>query len=211
MTKRIFVPQLQNLKKYNFISVREKSAEEFLSGFNIDSKNILDPTLLIERKYWYSLTENNKIREKYVLVYKLRRNNILNEMAEHIAKKEHLKIVYINNVSFDFKNRGKVYSHVSIEKLLTLFKNAEYVVTDSFHATVFSVVFERQFFIHLPGKTNARIIDFLNMLNISGRCFDKKEDISLKDDINYANVNDLLEREKQKSLSYLSNKLNEIK
>ena len=196
-----------NLKKYSFITVREESAVKYINNFNLDAKLVLDPTLLVEKKLWHQLANDYKPKEDFVLVYKLRQDEKLNNLAERIANENGLKIIYITNTVFNKNSNGKTLVNKKLSIVLSLFKNANYVVTDSFHATVLSIIFEKKFCTHLPGKTNARIIDFLDMLSISERIYYDVEFYSYNDEINYLKVNSILEEKKKIDLEYIRKKM----
>lgn len=199
-----------NLKKYNFITVREKSAVKYITDFNLDAKLVLDPTLLVEKSLWHKLANNYKLDYEYVLVYKLRQDEKLNSLAEKIAKENNIKIIYITNTVFNKNSNGENYINKDLATVLALFKNAKYVVTDSFHATVLSIIFEKKFSTHLPGKTNARIVDFLNMLSISERIYDDIDTFDYNNSIDYDSINNKLEETKQLDLEFIKNKMESL-
>ena len=196
-----------SLLKYESITVREKSAVSFLKKNNFQSKLILDPTLIVNKDIWLKMAKECN-EKNYVLVYKLRQDKYLNLMSEIIAKEKNLKIIYVTNTIFNNNKNGKNYINKNINVVLGLFKSASYVVTDSFHATVFSVIFEKNFYTHLPGKTNSRIVDFLEMLNLSNRIFDEKLNINDYESIDYEYVNKILESKQSESIQILKNMFN---
>lgn len=196
-----------NLKKYNFVTVREKSATEFLSTIGIESTLMLDPTLLIDKSFYYQLA-NKKLKKGYVLVYKLRSDSKLDDYAQLLSSSKKIKIKYITNTSLMKNKKGKTYANKNLNMVLSLFKNADYIVTDSFHATVLSVIFGKEFYVHLPGKTNSRIVDFLNLLSLPDRIF---EEIEKKDGIiDYKIVDEKIESMRQDNLQLLSRLLSNL-
>lgn len=199
-----------NLKKYNFITVREKSAVDYINNFNLDSSLVLDPTLLVEKSLWYKLASNYKLDQEYVLVYKLRQDEKLNFLAKKIADENKIKIIYITNTVFNKNNNGVNYVNKDLATVLALFKNAKYVVTDSFHATVLSIIFEKKFSTHLPGKTNSRIIDFLNLLSIPERIYDDIDSFDYNASIDYDSVNKKLLEKRQLDLDFFKNKMESL-
>lgn len=196
------------LNKYQFITVREKSAVEFVSKFGVSARHVLDPTLLVNRTEYYNLASPKINKGKYVLVYKLRHDEQLDKLALVLSKKYNLEIKYITNSIFFRNKNGKNYPNKSINKVLAMFRDSQYVVTDSFHATVLSTIFEKEFYTHLPGKTNSRIIDFLDMLDLSDRYFDDFERIKFDDiKIDYTLIDNIVSRKKIEDLDYIKHSL----
>ena len=96
-------------------------------------------------------------------------------------------------------------------KFLELIKNAEYVICTSFHATVFSIIFNKKFFIVPHKKTSSRITTLLNKFGLSDRIVYTLDEFSKQDynkEINYENVNKKIEEEKEKSINWLKNAIN---
>lgn len=196
---------LKNLKKYCFITVREESAVSFLNQLGISSNCILDPTLLVNKSVWFSICSKKIYRKRYILVYKLRQDDQLNKLAEKIQKAENekLDILYITNTYFNKNGKGKNIINPKLEYVLQLFKNSEYVVTDSFHANVLAVIFQKNYFVHLPGDTNSRIIDFNKKIGQEKRIIDNYEECNIFDKIDYYKVDMILENEKKKSFDII--------
>ncbi len=185
---------INHLKKYSLLTLREYESADFLnSKFNLNSFAILDPTLMIEPSFWYNLCENKKNKNKYILVYQLRHNKLIDEYVKLVESKTNLKAIRVSTQIYDvLKNNTKVLKHPKY--ILTLFKNAELVITDSFHATVFSIIFNRQFIDILPPNTSLRIIDLLHILNIDNRILTSFDNLTLLNDtIDYLQVNSILQ------------------
>ena len=137
---------------------------------------ILDPTLMLDRDTWLELADREIKTEPYVLVYRLRKNKELDAYARALAKKKHCKILKVSSSVYDWLGYGKKEILKDPRRVLSLFKNAAAVVTDSFHATVFSIVFNQQFVDFLPPKTYKRITDLLQMLGLENRIRRGEED-----------------------------------
>ena len=81
------------------------------------------------------------------------------------------------------------------EIVLSIFKDADLVITDSFHATILSIIFNKQFIDVLPPNTSLRIVDLLNTLNLNGQIIKSYDDLDmLNNKIEYELVNDKLEK-----------------
>lgn len=205
-----------NINNIDYISVREDSAVKIindLTGMNVN--HVLDPTLLADRCIWDKLMcDDKKNKFKYLLVYRLTDNEEVLRAAELISKRLNLKVLYINNLVL-FKNdlirktryKFKDIKGVGPSEFVTLVKNASFVVTDSFHGTAFSIIFNKDF-ITVPHKTRGtRMVSLLNLLKLDHRLITHtkqlKNDYPLK--IDYEIPNKLLEREKDKSFAFLKN------
>lgn len=200
----------EKLSRYDAITVREKSAVEFLNQIGVKSNCVLDPTLLVDKNMYETISEIRYIKKDYILVYKLRQDQKLNELAKKIADKYKLKIVFVSNTIFNNNKEGKTFINPQLSKLISLFKYSSFVITDSFHATVLSVIFEKEFYTHLPGKTNARIIDFVDSLELNDRVFYDSCDFEKNKNINYSNVNSKLKVMRDKSNDIILNILKKI-
>lgn len=195
------LPEL--LKKYETILVRENTAEEIIKekGFN-NVKQVLDPTLLLNNEEWSSLAEKTKLDGKeYILVYQLHHNK---QMEDYLKKlKKHTKLpIYRVHPSFYYGFKpGKFLYLPTPGQYISYIKNAKYIVTDSFHGTVFSLIFNKNFVDILPGETSTRIESILKLVNQENRIIRDFNDFSwLEKDIDYKNINKIMSEEREKSL-----------
>lgn len=141
------------LEKYKWISVREESGQKYLEKLlnrNVDL--VVDPTFLLSKEQWEEYITERQIKEKYVFTYFLGQSTKQRKIVEKYAKENNLKIVSLPHVE------GKIYAcdinfgdiqlyDVNVRQFLSLIKYAEVVFTDSFHAGVFSNIFETQYWI----------------------------------------------------------------
>lgn len=172
--KKVFKESLSSFKA---ISVRESDAVTLLR--DATSKKVihtLDPTLLLSREEWDSICESRKIDDGYIFCYFLGTDKKMREVAQYFAKKHNLKIVtlpYLQNRSNKVDgNFGDIKLwDVSPCDFLSLIKYAKFVFTDSFHSTVFSYIYNKQFvtFSRTEGKTNSRMVNLLELLDLTDR------------------------------------------
>ncbi len=196
------------LKKYSKILVREKSAKEILEKHNIKNvEQVLDPTLLLSQNEWEELANktNLKKKEKYILIYQLHANKEFNNYAKRFAKSKNMKLLRLSPSFYHITRSGKLIYLPTQYELLWYFKNADYILTDSFHATVFSIIFNKKFIDILPlNKTGTRIESILDLLKIDNRILEDYNDFnSIDKNIDYESVNKKLEEEKQRSIELL--------
>lgn len=200
------------LKKYDSILVRENTAVNIIknAGFK-DVKEVLDPTLILDKDNWEKMIEPIKENKKYIFIYQLHHNKFFNKYARYISKKTGLELIRVNpSIYFKFKP-GKFRYNVNPGQFLDYIKNAEYVLTDSFHGTVFSILFNKKFVDILPNETSTRITSLLELLNLNDRILHDKLDYeSLIKEIDYTQVNNILRNEQEKSLNNLKESLRGI-
>ena len=204
------------LRKYNSILVREKSAVDIIKsvGYKGNVELVLDPTLLLKKDEWISLIdkEKNKIKkekEPYVLVYQLHHNKKFDEYVKLIKRKTKLKIKRINTSIFFGLKPGELVLLPTIAEFLYYIENAKYVLTDSFHGTVFSIIFNKKMVDILPKVTGTRIESILELFGIKNRILKNYNDISIMDqEIDFDKINKKLDSEREKSLKSLKDSLN---
>ena len=200
------------LNDFKAISVREKQGQQIIKDLcNLDVPVVLDPTLLLNKNDWLKLNFHKVKRNKYILLYCLRKSDLLNEMAEKIKEVDDLELVALN------PRTRFMYSKFSAatagpEEFVELFMNAEYVLTNSFHGMAFSINFNKKFLVDLDTKsaqnTNSRLLNILELLDLTDRIVSEPQDISkMYEEIDYKKVNEILDIERQKSLSYLKTSL----
>ena len=197
------------LSDFDFISVREEDSKVPLE--NIINKNVdvvLDPTLLLSKEKWDEYLDKKIVNEKYVLAYNIEPNKRYINLVNYVAKEKKCKIIYFDKENIGYKY--PLFSAYSFDPFdfINLIKNAEYIVTTSFHATVFSIIFNKQFWVIPHAQTGARVINLLSQFNLNYRIIknDNFEHIFL-DEVNYKMVNKQLELERKKSADWLKNSL----
>lgn len=199
----------KNLFNYFSISLREKKDIKFLEKITENNiKWVLDPVFLLEKKEWECLTKRY-LSKKYVLVYALHEQDVY-KVAERIAKLKNIDIICIEN-GFSSPIKAKYIRTAGITEFLSYIKDAEYVVTDSFHGAAFSIIFEKNLKIVLKKKykeLNSRLetlIEEFQLKNVQVTYEDK--DNLLLEKIYYKECNKNIERYILESKKYLKNAL----
>lgn len=191
------------LKKYQAISVREKSGLTILDKIGI--KNgcwVLDPTFLLRKKDWEQIEKRISLPQKYLLVYNLNRNPKISEVAVKIAAEKNLKIVNLAQ-SLSFIKGAKNIIYPTPNTFIYLFKNADYIVTDSFHGTAFSINFERQFVCVPAPRFNSRLESILELINESDRLLMSNDLGISKREIDYSVVTPIIDEERKKADAFI--------
>lgn len=194
------------LDKYEYISVREDTGVEILHRLGrTDAVQCLDPTLLLTREEWESYTGNQYDGKQYVLTYNLHHDPEIDKYASALSEKYDIPIWNISYNWHDIVRKGHLCWCPSVENFLGMIKHARFVVADSFHATVFSIIFERPFVTITPEIASSRISSILNMLGIGERNIRKFKDTSLMEvPIDYAAVKEKLREKQKESMAYLA-------
>ncbi|CUM74693.1 Polysaccharide pyruvyl transferase [Anaerostipes hadrus] len=189
----------QLLKNYDKITVREDSALSLVEQAGYSAVQILDPTMIFGGKRWKELTP--KIKEKdYVLLYQLNANREMDEYAEKFAKKAGLKLLRVSVEAHNCMRVGKFKWCLSPFEFLSYIKNADYMITDSFHGTAFAIMFNTQFIEVLPKEKIARNLSVLQQFGIENRILRDYSDYSyIGENIEYNSVNKKLNNERKKS------------
>ena len=161
------------LDNFTALSTRERDLSDFIVSLSgKECPVVCDPTMLIVKDD-YAKLEKITTKEKYLLIYQMNKSDYLYKVAKHIAKKKFLKIIEINNNLYDYKFHGhKTYYSCSPEKFLSLIKNASFIVTNSFHGTVFSLIYEKPFTVVKSQSRNSRIVELCERFSVENKIID---------------------------------------
>lgn len=166
-----------HLESFDAISVRESNTVIFLEELTgKKTECVLDPTLLLCKEDWDKICTERIVKDKYIFCYFLGNDMRERKIAKEFAKKLKLKIVTLPHLdlikkSDIFFGDRKLYD-VSPQMFISLIKNAKYVLTDSFHAAVFSNIFRTKYYVFERDGTvemSSRISTLLKMTNASER------------------------------------------
>lgn len=203
-------------KQFDAISVREDSAIELCKKYlDVDAIQVLDPTMLLKKEDYTDLVKQDNIpeRENILFNYILDKSDEKNIIVETIIKESKLHPIYgALPYVFYLKKSKKDLSDcifISVPEWIAGFRDAKFVMTDSFHGTVFSILFNKPFVVFAnEDRGNTRLTSLLKMFNLEERLitsadFDKKLFY-----LDYYEINKILEKERDKSITYLLNALN---
>ena len=197
------------LSRYDSISLRETSGVYIVSKLGIkESVNVVDPTLLLNGEEWRKISSNKYSNDDYILVYNLNRNKKIDMYAENLSKNTGLKVRFLSYQLHEFYKKGKIMCNPKVEDFLALIDNAKYVITDSFHATAFSINFNTPFVIVYPEKYSTRLQSILKITGLENRVAQDENDLDVvKREIDFEKVNKRINIEREKSLSWLKESL----
>lgn len=207
----------EHLRKYQFISCREKYGTDILCSLSpVPVETVLDPTLLVNSEEWREIAVKPSIEGKYILCYFIGDRRYYRKFAEQLSKQLNLPLVFIPVSFLDFSQNDNLKWETGPCEFLGLIDNAEVVLTDSFHGTIFSINFNKTFysFIKHSGKEtmdNMRIVDILERMNL----IDRLKESYVGGDIDYSPIdyigtNKLLQVERSISETYIEKVLQSV-
>lgn len=199
------------IAKYDHISVREDDGLNILHRFGFDNGvHVVDPTLLLSGEDWKKFASVKKVpKHGYVFVYNLNRNGLIKEVAQAIAQEKGLRIINFAD-TFDFIKGAENRFGNTAEDFVNHIANADYVVTDSFHGTAFSLNLNRQVIVVKAPRYNSRIESILRLAgSLETRLVGSVQEglNALAAPIDYQEVNPRMEAAREKSYEYLKNAL----
>ncbi len=197
----------EKVSRINFVSVRENSGVKILNNLGLkNTKQVLDPVFLLQEKYW---KDNfvTQITEKYIFVYDFDSNKQIQEIAKHAARQFGLKIFTVNqNIKYADKN----FYRKGPETFLSLIYGATYVISNSFHAVAFSLIFNKLFLVvDRNEEINTRMRDIMNLVELSNLYLEEGEFKTFdKIKVDYGKVNEILKNKIKESKFFLKKALN---
>lgn len=194
-----------------YLSVREQQGAKIIKELTgRDAQVVLDPTLLLSKEDWCNIQKKPKkmIKEKYILTYFLgEKTQKLNEEISKLSKDENLKIINLCDIE------DKDFYACGPSEFLYLFNNAELVLTDSFHACVFSMIFNKPFYVFDRNSKgmksmNSRLDTLLSTFKQEQRKINSLDSIDDVFECDYKESYEILKIKQNESLTFLKNALN---
>ena len=202
----------KNLKYLDCISVREKSSVPFIQSLtNKKVYECCDPAFLVDEEYYDKMISEAQISDKekpFIYVYILEINQEIVDFANKLAREKGLKICYYSQYHNDFEGECENCYTDSPSEFLYRLKNAEYVLTNSFHCVVFSLLFKKQFLSFFRSSISIKSSDLLDKFNLKSRLVKDSENVDIDKPINFDMVDTIIKKMRVDSLDYLSNSLN---
>lgn len=210
------------LNRINCLSTREEAGIKLVEQLSDNKATLVcDPTLLLNKKEWMDIQKEEPIiKEKYILCYFLGKNIEHRKFAERLKEKTGCKIVSLNHADEYVKYSDKFCDYAPYDigpaEWINLIRNAEYVCTDSFHGTVFSLINNTKFFTferysnkNSKVSTNSRIYSLLGIVDLKERILSGTEDVDdvIKMQINFDNVNEKIDKFRECSKIFLKNSI----
>lgn len=199
------------LKRVSTISVREEEARIIMKqNFNLDAKVVVDPTVLAGRECFELLADDFDYND-YLLFYSLNGSIEAIQMAEKVARYfDYEEIELSGRRKSLIPKKHKVIYDAGPKDFISLIKNCKYVVTDSFHGTVFAILFHKPF-ISIPHKTRGgRLKTLLSFVGLNGRLTSKFNTKIVCEAIEWDDVDKRIEKRRTESLEFIENVISEI-
>lgn len=196
----------QLMQTYDGISVRESSGVVICKNvFGREAFNHLDPTLLLEASDYSALIpKSSKEKSPYVCSYMLDMTVEKQRIAEYLARNSKS---FIRNI---YPSVSSNECYIRVEDWLRTIRDAEYVVTDSFHGMAFSIIFNKQFVcLNNPKRGSARFVSLLSKLDLLDRLIDVEKanhesiDNILQHNIDYTSINKTIQNFRLEAFEYL--------
>lgn len=197
---------------HNKISVREYQGADLIKELTgKEVKTVLDPTMLLSVKDWESVIKEPKNipKKKFILTYILGDNSFeRREFINQVAEQYDLEVINLCDIQ-----SPELYV-IGVGEFLWYLKNADIIFADSFHAGVFSILFEKPFYIlnriGTPINMNTRFQTLLDTFEIQDRFLEEYDIKLVNKNINYDKINKILEKRKDESIEFLKQALGEI-
>lgn len=192
------------LNNFTAISVRELETQQYLENF-LEHRNFvlqhLDPVFLLGKEVWAAFPRIKGLPYPYILCYPMSGHPQLQGAIQRLKELTGYKVVVLTS-ELTFLKGDVTIKSAGVEEFINLFKNAEYVLTTSFHGTAFSAIFNKKFFSFLGNSAPGRITGLLSQLELQGRIINNLEDITTQE-IDYRKANVMIEENRQKAIEYL--------
>ena len=197
------------LEPYSAVSVREAKGQELVrAATGREATVVLDPTLLLTREQWAELALPPKLKTPYILCYYISDHAVLDPYAMELKARTGLPVVQIG-----LRRKLPYADHMVLDagtrEFLGLFQNAAYVLTTSFHGTVFSIQFGKEFYTTIAPKEMAhpqgsRVYSLLQRLGCTSRAAGMAQTDGLDTPVDYETVNANLSAQRERCLSWLA-------
>ena len=196
------------LQKYDGISVRESSGVEVIHQMNCQpAMHVLDPTLMLSKEEWCEAlnisSSCKKARKGYVLLYQLNFNDKMKIFAERLAKENNLNWYIVSAAYKIAPSKAKILNNLAPEEFVSLINGADYVVTDSFHGTAFSLNFHKNVYVFNPPKYSTRLSSILTLVDSESRLVEDEMDWSRYPAINFETVDAIFQTEREKGKEFI--------
>lgn len=187
------------VRKFGAVSVREDSGVKLCKDYlEVNAKHVLDPTMLLTKEDYLAIIDAYKQEKECESV-----NGLFCYMLDITERKQSV----MNSVSMAWNTEYTLCKESYMEEWLNAFYSAKVVLVDSFHGTVFSIIFNKPFWVVGNAKRgNARFASLLKMFGLEERLIDLQDcsSVDWKTEINWQSVNEKLEHYRRSSITFLS-------
>ena len=184
---------------YPFLSLREKAGAELAKKclhLNYPVESHVDPVLLLDAGSWRHIAKKPKEKD-YIFLYTMLPSDTIFRKASELGQKTGLPVLWANDKYYHIYRGISHRLAVSPDELLGYIADARYIVTNSFHGTAFSIIFEKKFIVEAAISKGSRIGNLLSLLGLDNRDYEQ-----IDNDINWPIVQQSIERERKRTTEY---------
>ena len=200
---------IRTIRAYKSVSVREECLRDTMRKYGVSCDVHVDPSLLLSASEWMEIVPadgGKHLDDRYILVYALRCDPCMEKLLLRLKEKTNMQAVILSASARCRLKGDLIIRDAGPLEFLRLVHDASFILTNSFHGTCFSVVFEKDFYSIARDKGETRINGLLDLLGLGERIISKQEQITLEG-IPYARVNARLDIERQRARQYLKTAL----
>ena len=204
----MFYPVRKYISSLGNVSVRETEGKNLISKLTGRvPEQLIDPTFLLSCEEWKEIAKPSNIKGKYILLYIMQKDDAVYSYVEKIKREQNLPVVEISRYGYKYPFVDTILVDVGPAEFLGLFMNAEFICTNSYHGLVFSLIFNKEFCLVPSKKFRGRIYNLLKLLDIYIQpSLDVDEELKAKLDRKY--VDEIIRKERDKSVAYLNRCIN---
>ncbi|MCF0126891.1 MAG: polysaccharide pyruvyl transferase family protein [Clostridia bacterium] len=193
-------------KSFYKISVREQNFSKYINeNLGLCSKTVVDPIFLLNREEWRELCPIPMIEEDYIFVYSFNEDDFFYEVLKELSDREKSKIIAVKYKKDNRYPSGvKQIDNAGPLQFMNYIYYAKNVLTNSFHGTAFSILFNKKFVSVKPKLFSERLDSLLNLCELQDHLISKKENITkIDEEIPYKKVDEILQRMKNSSVEFI--------
>lgn len=195
------------IEDFEICSVREKDGCNIIANISEEQKTRvdIDPVFLLDKNEWQNAFEiKDECKKRYAVLYLFKITAPINSLVEQLYSSGY-EIVYIGKpLKNPFSVPVKLLGEIGPVEFVKLFFNASFVVTNSFHGTAFSILFNKPFAVELNTNTS-RLVNITELTGLQNRIISENTDFSsfINQDIDWCHVNNVIHTAREDSMSYI--------
>lgn len=204
LTEQQIVQYREALADFSVVSFREHQAERLLSSsLSCEVRSDIDPTLLYDDFFWSKIASERLVDDRYIFIYMLRPDKHLIDIGKAIGKRLNCRVIYTGLMGDHFIGVDTI-CNAGIEDFISYIKYSEGVITNSFHGTVFSILFKKQFLSVKISGTSSRVDNLMDIVGLNSNYINNNDSIDpFFSYIDYQPIMAKLEAERNKSMEYI--------
>lgn len=194
----------KRLTQFDCISSREDQGTEYIKNtLGLSCSTHIDPVFLLDREQWNKITPEARVKKPYILCFRMLRHDAFQPLVDKLKRETGWQVVSIQPRADKKLKADKYLFDVTPQEFVQLIRDAEVVVTTSFHATAFSIIFNKKFYSLIDYKPE-RAVALCEMFGLEKRLVRKDDTRFAKlDDIDYTSVDFIIAEKRESSLTYL--------